>query len=69
MTRYFMVSFISMKKALKRFFFLTTYGIAEDEHKFAEELKRQIPEPPNTLYPFFFCDFTKPSFLVSWFYR
>ena len=55
------------EKSFKNFF-LTTYGIAEDEHKFAEELKRQIPEPPNTLYPFFFCDFTKPSFLVSWFY-
>lgn len=48
--------------------FEKTYGILDDDFKYFEELKKTIPPPSPELYPFFYCDWSTPSFMTSHFY-
>ena len=49
-------------------FFLATYGVKDEEYIYFKQIKKALPQPPSSLYPFFFCDFTKASFLSTYFY-
>ena len=49
-------------------FFLATYGVKDEEYIYFKQSKKALPQPPSSLYPFFFCDFTKASFLSTYFY-
>lgn len=46
-----------------------TYGIVKTDYKFFKYLSNIVPAPPSTLYPFYYCDFTKPSFMSNLFYE
>lgn len=48
-------------------YFMKNFGVKEDDFKYFYALKESIPSPPPVLYPFFYCDLTKPSFLSTCF--
>lgn len=44
----------------------TSFGIADDDLKYYKYLAERVSKPPQILYPFFFYDFSKPSFLTDY---
>lgn len=45
--------------------FIKNFGAKENDFEFFYDLKSSISPPPPTLYPFYYCDLMKPSFLVD----
>ena len=48
---------------------LKNYGIADTDLKYFYSLGESIPPPPPALYPFYYCDFKKASFLSDCFFN
>lgn len=46
---------------------LKNYGISDTDLKYFYSLGESIPPPPPALYPFYYCDFRKVSFLSDCF--
>ena len=46
---------------------LTNYDISDTDLKYFYSLGESIPPPPPALYPFYYCDFRKASFLSDCF--
>lgn len=47
--------------------YIKIFNANEDDFKYFYALKESIPSPPPVLYPFYYCDLTKPSFLADCF--
>ena len=49
--------------------FENTYSSTEDFFQYFDKVKKDIPELPSLLYPFFFTDCSQMSFLVQYMYN